>query len=68
MQGISAPRDEPSDHRKAEGYSGFRRFACKIATRCGKTTAMGMLAAWSILNKSTVTAAKDFFREATAWI
>jgi len=32
-------------------YAGFRRYACKMATGAGKTTVMGMLAAWSILNK-----------------
>ncbi len=51
LQGISVPRDEPSDDRKAEGYAGFLRYACKMATGAGKTTVMGMLAAWSILNK-----------------
>ena len=51
MQGIAVPRDEPSDDRKSEGYSGFLRYACKMATGSGKTTVMGMLAAWSILNK-----------------
>ena len=47
LQGINVPRDEPSE----EGYSGFMRYACKMATGSGKTTVMGMLAAWSILNK-----------------
>jgi len=51
LQGISIPRDEPSDERKAEGFTGFQRYACKMATGSGKTTVMGMLAAWSILNK-----------------
>lgn len=51
LQGITVPRDEPSDDRKAEGYSGFERYAAKMATGTGKTTVMGMLAAWSILNK-----------------
>jgi type III restriction enzyme len=51
LQGINVPRDEPSDERKAEGIAGFRRYACKMATGTGKTTVMGMLAAWSILNK-----------------
>ncbi len=51
LQGISVPREEPSDDRKAEGYSGFQRHACKMATGSGKTTVMGMLTAWSILNK-----------------
>lgn len=51
LQGIDIPRDEPSADRKADGYAGFRRHACKMATGSGKTTVMGMLAAWSILNK-----------------
>jgi len=51
LQGISVPRNEPSEDRKAEGYTGFQRFASKVATGGGKTTVMGMLAAWSILNK-----------------
>jgi len=51
LQGITIPRDEPSDDRKLEGYAGFQRYACKMATGAGKTTVMGMLAAWSILNK-----------------
>ena len=50
-QGLEIPRDEPSDDRKAEGFAGFLRYACKMATGSGKTTVMGMLAAWSILNK-----------------
>jgi len=50
-QGITVPRDEPSDAEKAEGYAGFLRYACKMATGAGKTTVMGMLSAWSILNK-----------------
>jgi type III restriction enzyme len=51
LQGITIPRDEPSEERKAEGLTGFQRYACKMATGSGKTTVMGMLAAWSILNK-----------------
>ncbi|MFN8495722.1 MAG: DEAD/DEAH box helicase family protein [Caldilineaceae bacterium] len=51
LQGIPIPRDEPSEERKAEGYTGFTRYACKMATGSGKTTVMAMLAAWSILNK-----------------
>src|ERR1039458_3031471 len=50
-QGLEIPRDEPSDDRKAEGFAGFQRYACKMATGAGKTTVMGMVAAWSILNK-----------------
>ena len=34
-----------------EGVEAFARYACKMATGSGKTTVMGMLAAWSILNK-----------------
>lgn len=51
LQGIEIPLDEPSEDQRAEGYKAFRRFACKMATGGGKTTVMGMLAAWSILNK-----------------
>ena len=41
-QGIEIPREESSS---------FSRLACKMATGSGKTMVMGMLAAWSILNK-----------------
>lgn len=51
LQGIDVPIDDVSEERKAEGYSAFKRYACKMATGTGKTTVMGMLAAWSILNK-----------------
>ena len=51
LQGINVPRDEPSDDQQAQGFTGFLRCACKMATGAGKTTVMGMLAAWSILNK-----------------
>jgi type III restriction enzyme len=51
LQGIEIPRDDPSEDRKAEGYRGFLRYACKMATGGGKTTVMGMLASWSVLNK-----------------
>jgi len=50
LQGLTVPSDDPSDDRKAEGFPGFKRLACKMATGSGKTTVMGMLAAWSILN------------------
>ena len=53
LQGIDIPLDQPSDNAKAEGIRAFRRYACKMATGTGKTTVMGMLAAWSILNKIT---------------
>jgi type III restriction enzyme len=51
LQGIQIPTDEPSDKQKAEGIQAFQRYACKMATGSGKTTVMGMLAAWSILNR-----------------
>ena len=48
LQGVAVPLDEPGD-----GTRPFRRYACKMATGSGKTTVMGMMAAWSILNKVT---------------
>lgn len=51
LHGVHIPLDEPSDKQKAEGIKAFQRYACKMATGSGKTTVMGMLAAWSILNK-----------------
>jgi len=52
LDGFAIPFDEPSDRQKTEnGFRAFRRYACKMATGSGKTTVMGMLAAWSILNK-----------------
>ena len=51
LQGIDIPQEEVSDEKRAQGFKGFRRYACKMATGSGKTTVMGMLAAWSILNK-----------------
>ncbi len=50
-QGIELPRDEPGANKLEEGFTSFLRYACKMATGAGKTTVMGMLAAWSILNK-----------------
>jgi type III restriction enzyme len=50
-QGIDVPIDEPSDEGRARGLKAFQRHALKMATGTGKTTVMGMLAAWSILNK-----------------
>ncbi len=51
LQGLDVPLDEPSVEQRARGARAFRRLACKMATGTGKTTVMGMLAAWSILNK-----------------
>ena len=45
------PKDEPGPEAKAAGARAFMRYACKMATGTGKTTVMGMLAAWSILNR-----------------
>jgi type III restriction enzyme len=46
-QGIQVPVDSPIDTE----LKPFQRYACKMATGSGKTTVMGMLTAWSILNK-----------------
>jgi type III restriction enzyme len=51
LQGVSVGREPVGKEREAEGYTGFARYACKMATGSGKTTVMAMLAAWSILNK-----------------
>lgn len=50
-QGIEVKRDEPGEEAREKGYAGFLRYCCKMATGSGKTTVMGMLSAWSILNK-----------------
>lgn len=46
LQGVDVPPEVVP-----EGVEAFTRHACKMATGSGKTTVMGMLAAWSILNK-----------------
>jgi type III restriction enzyme len=46
LQGVDVPPEVGPD-----GVEPFVRYACKMATGSGKTTVMGMLAAWSILNK-----------------
>src|SRR5438067_2027907 len=51
LQGINVPSDEPTEQQQSDGAKAFARYACKMATGAGKTTVMGMLAAWSILNK-----------------
>ena len=51
------PKDEPGLESKAAGARAFLRYACKMATGSGKTTVMGMLAGWSILN--SVAAPRD---------
>ncbi|MDX2089783.1 MAG: DEAD/DEAH box helicase family protein [Kofleriaceae bacterium] len=51
-QGIDIPKDEPQDLESlSKNYPALRRYCCKMATGSGKTIVMGMLAAWSILNK-----------------
>ena len=45
------PKDKPGLEAKAAGVRAFLRYACKMATGSGKTTVMGMLTAWSILNR-----------------
>ncbi|MBM3302974.1 MAG: DEAD/DEAH box helicase family protein, partial [Deltaproteobacteria bacterium] len=51
LQGIVVPVDRLNQQEEDEGRKPFTRYACKMATGSGKTTVMGMLAAWSILNK-----------------
>lgn len=51
LQGIDIPLDQPSQEAQEAGIKAFRRYCCKMATGCGKTTVMAMLTAWSILNK-----------------
>jgi len=46
LQGVDVPPDA------VEGVDPFTRYACKMATGSGKTMVMGMLCAWSILNKA----------------
>ena len=50
-QGINIPEDQPGEKKQKEGFTAFHRRCCKMATGAGKTVVMGMLAAWSILNK-----------------
>jgi type III restriction enzyme len=50
-QGVRIPLDDPGVESKQLGARAFTRYALKMATGTGKTTVMGMLAAWSILNK-----------------
>jgi type III restriction enzyme len=50
-QGIVVPLEELSQREQEQGKKPFIRYACKMATGSGKTMVMGMLAAWSILNK-----------------
>ncbi len=51
LQGISVPLERLPESLKEQGYEGFQRYACKMATGSGKSTLMAMLSAWSILNK-----------------
>ncbi len=51
LQGIAIPSDEPTERQWEAGVRAFKRYACKMATGSGKTTVMGMLSAWSVLNK-----------------
>ena len=45
------PTDQPGEGARQAGFKAFTRYACKMATGTGKTTVMGMLSAWSILNR-----------------
>jgi len=51
LQGLNIPKEEPGDEKRRDGFTAFDRLCCKMATGAGKTTAMAMLAAWSVLNK-----------------
>jgi type III restriction enzyme len=51
LTGLTIPRDDPGEERRAAAYPGFERRCCKMATGTGKSTVAAMLAAWSILNK-----------------
>jgi type III restriction enzyme len=51
LQGIEVAPDRPTERQAADGIKPLLRWACKMATGSGKTTVMGMLAAWTILNK-----------------
>jgi type III restriction enzyme len=59
-QGLAVQMDEPGPAAKEAGYKAFQRYALKMATGSGKTTVMGMLAAWSILNKVTDPQAAEY--------
>lgn len=50
-QGLTIPKEDLPPGKEKQGYEGFERLAVKMATGSGKTTVMGLLAAWSILNK-----------------
>jgi type III restriction enzyme len=51
-QGIEVPTDIPNDLESAQkSYGQLRRYCAKMATGSGKTIVMGMVCAWSILNK-----------------
>ncbi len=53
-QGIAIPKDTPNDPVSLEKhYKALTRYAIKMATGSGKTVVMGMLIAWSVLNKLT---------------
>ena len=51
LQGIDIRPDAPTAGQVADGIKPLMRWAGKMATGSGKTTVMGMLAAWTILNK-----------------
>ena len=51
LTGLTIPADDPGEERQAQGYPGFQRRCCKMATGTGKSTVAAMIAAWSILNK-----------------
>ncbi|MFB0560010.1 MAG: DEAD/DEAH box helicase, partial [Candidatus Lokiarchaeia archaeon] len=51
-QGINITKDETNNPLSlSKGYKALTRYATKMATGSGKTVVMGMLIAWSVLNK-----------------
>jgi type III restriction enzyme len=56
LQGVSIPLDNPID----TALKAFIRYACKMATGSGKTTVIGMLAAWSISTKLIIDLTRVF--------
>jgi type III restriction enzyme len=58
--GLVVPLDLPNDEDRAKGYAGLLRYGCKMATGAGKTVVMGMLIAWSVLNKIHYTQRREF--------
>lgn len=59
-KGITIPLDVPLESDLVKGYKPLMRYGCKMATGSGKTIVMGMLAAWSVINKAQYRQDKRF--------